>query len=68
MHPNRKDITCDCGRKAVVEVVPDDLDDTPAGFTITITCSGACPRSYTPLTPEKMRELTGLPLSGWSTP
>ena len=68
MNPNRLETTCDkCGAKAVIEVVPDGWDDAPERFTITRTCSGACPKSYRPVTSSEMHEITGLPLSGWSS-
>ena len=68
MIPNKLTIKCErCGSDAVLEVVPDGWDDTPASFTITRTCRGSCPKGYSQVTPEKMHELTGRPLSGWSS-
>lgn len=69
MVPNRRTTTCErCGGDAVDEVVPDGWDDAPANFTITRTCkNGPCSKTYTKLTAQQMHDLTGLPLSGWSS-
>ena len=68
MVPNKKRIACEgCGSEALLEVVPDGFDDAPARFTITRTCSGGCKKTYAPVTAQKMRELTGLPVSGWQS-
>ena len=64
--PNRRDAECErCGSAVVEEIVPDFWDDAPKRFTMTRTCSGSCRKTYARLTPEKMHELTGLPLTGW---
>jgi len=66
MMPNKKTITCEiCGREAELEVAPDGFANAPASFTITRTCSAHCKKTYMPVSAEKMRELTGLPLTGW---
>ena len=67
MNPKKKTIPCErCGAKAELHVVPDDREDAPAKFTITRECSGVCPTTYLPVTPEQMRDLTGLELTGWA--
>jgi hypothetical protein len=65
---NRKSVRCEvCGSRAELQVVPDDWNDAPASFTITRECTGGCGKTYTPCTPQRMQELTGLPLTGWSS-
>ena len=68
MIPNKIDIKCpQCGRRALLEVFADDFEDTPKSFSIRITCSGNCETQYVgQLTPKKMQEMTGRPLSGWA--
>jgi hypothetical protein len=68
MVPNKKTIKCEtCGRDATLEVVADGFDDAPPSFVITRTCSGHCKKEYAPMSAQKMHELTGLPLTGWSS-
>ena len=63
----KRKVECEtCWRNAVQEVVADDLDDAPANFTMTRTCSGQCPKTYLYMTAQEMHKQTGLPLTGWS--
>jgi len=55
-----------CGLDATLEVVADDWDDAPAGFTLKRTCSGSCGKTYTQLSPQQMNSLAGILTRGWS--
>ena len=68
MNPNRKTTKCEvCGGNAELQVVPDRFDDAPKKFTVVRKCSGGCKKIAWPMTAEKMSEMTGLPLTGWSS-
>ena len=67
MTPKKTTVNCaTCGLPAVLEVVPDNFDDAPESFTLTTTCSGACPNRYVTMSAQEMHKTTRLPLSGWS--
>ena len=59
MHPKSTTVCDVCGASAVLEVIPDGAGHTPATYTLTRTCSGACPVTNRALTPEEATALTG---------
>ena len=69
MHP-KKQIVCEgCGAAAELEVIPDGFDDVlPGSYTLTRTCSGSCPKAYSPLTAEQASALTGHTWDGATGP
>lgn len=63
---NEQPTTCEiCGGEAVEKTIADTWDDAPSSFTMRRTCRRGCPVGYAKVTPERMHELTGLPLTGW---
>ena len=64
--PNKRNVPCEeCGRQAVLEVIPDGFYDPPESFGVRITCSRGCSTKYSHLTPQDMHKKLGLPLKGW---